>query len=221
MTHFGMKRAAADRRAAELLHQVGIPNPRRAPGRLPASVLGRHATARNDCDGPRVRAEAADRRRADDGARRDDPGADPGPPRALVAEREHGADHDHPRPRGRRGHVRTCPRDVCRHVRGDGRGRTSSSHNPVTRTPWACCKASHASTSGDGTKLKPIQGQPRNMLSAPTSCPFAPRCRYVHRDAAREELPLLEPIGGGTQQIACFNPVTADEWTQSRLGGAA
>ena len=48
-----------------------------APEGLPAPVLGRHAPAGDDRDGARVRAEAADRRRADDRARRDDPGADP------------------------------------------------------------------------------------------------------------------------------------------------
>ena len=55
------------------------PERERAAARLPAPVLGRHAPARDDRDGARLRAEAADRRRADDGARRDDPGADPRP----------------------------------------------------------------------------------------------------------------------------------------------
>ena len=49
----------------------------RAAALLPARVLGRHAPARDDRDGALVLAEAADRRRADDGARRDDPGPDP------------------------------------------------------------------------------------------------------------------------------------------------
>ena len=54
-------------------------HPRPAPARegLPARVLGRHAAAGDDRDGALVRPEAADRRRADDRARRHDPGADP------------------------------------------------------------------------------------------------------------------------------------------------
>jgi len=27
-------------------------------------------------------------------------------------------------------------------------------------------------------RLQPIEGQPRDMLSAPAACPFQPRCRY-------------------------------------------
>ncbi len=46
---------------------------------LSAPVLRRHASAGDDRDGAHVRAEAPDRRRADDRARRDDPGADPRP----------------------------------------------------------------------------------------------------------------------------------------------
>jgi oligopeptide/dipeptide ABC transporter ATP-binding protein len=68
-------------------------------------------------------------------------------------------------------------------------------------------------------KLHPIEGAPRNMLSAPSSCPFAPRCRY-QLDVCTEQLPPLEERGGG-QRAACFNPVPADEWQRTRLGGAA
>jgi oligopeptide/dipeptide ABC transporter ATP-binding protein len=67
--------------------------------------------------------------------------------------------------------------------------------------------------------LRPIPGSPRNMLSEPTSCPFAPRCRY-RIDRCTEELPLLEPLDTG-QRAACFNPAAADEWQRTRLGGEA
>jgi len=72
---------------------------------------------------------------------------------------------------------------------------------------------------GRAQKLQPIPGAPRNMLSPPAYCPFAPRCRYrVERCTA--ELPVLAPVGG-TQRTACFNPAPADEWRRSRLEGAA
>jgi oligopeptide transport system ATP-binding protein len=68
-------------------------------------------------------------------------------------------------------------------------------------------------------RLQPIAGQPRNMLSPPSSCPFAPRCpNRIERCTL--ELPLLEPMGG-TQKAACFNPAAADEWRRSKLAGAA
>jgi oligopeptide/dipeptide ABC transporter ATP-binding protein len=67
--------------------------------------------------------------------------------------------------------------------------------------------------------LQPIPGQPRNMLSPPTACPFAPRCRF-RLEICTQELPALEPRGDG-QQAACFNPVPVDEWKRTRLGGHA
>ena len=105
---------ARARRAAE-----GRRHPaRRAPHRrLPAPVLGRHAPARDDRDGADQRPRPADRRRADDGARRDDAGADPRPDAdaaAGVRQRDH---HDHARPRRRR----RDRRRRRRHVRGQGR----------------------------------------------------------------------------------------------------
>jgi oligopeptide/dipeptide ABC transporter ATP-binding protein len=67
--------------------------------------------------------------------------------------------------------------------------------------------------------LRPIPGSPRNMLSEPSSCPFAPRCRY-RIDRCTAELPLLEPLDTG-QRAACFNPAPPDEWQRTRLGGEA
>ena len=67
--------------------------------------------------------------------------------------------------------------------------------------------------------LHPIPGSPRNMLSEPTSCPFAPRCRY-RIERCDSELPVLERLDTG-QRAACFNPAAADEWRKTRLGGEA
>jgi len=67
--------------------------------------------------------------------------------------------------------------------------------------------------------LQPIPGQPRNMLSPPAECPFAPRCRY-RIEICTEELPELQSRGHD-QFAACFNPVPADEWKRSRVGGQA
>ena len=67
--------------------------------------------------------------------------------------------------------------------------------------------------------LRPIPGSPRNMLSEPDSCPFAPRCpNRIERCTV--ELPQLAPLETG-QRAACFNPAAADEWQRTRLGGEA
>jgi oligopeptide/dipeptide ABC transporter ATP-binding protein len=57
------------------------------------------------------------------------------------------------------------------------------------------------------------------MLSPPTSCPFAPRCRY-RKGRCDEELPLLEELEPG-HAAACFYPADADAWERSRIAGAA
>jgi oligopeptide/dipeptide ABC transporter ATP-binding protein len=72
---------------------------------------------------------------------------------------------------------------------------------------------------GRRQKLQPIPGSPRNMLSAPSECPFAPRCRY-EVEKSRQQVPPLDELEPG-QFVRCFNPVPADEWARTRLGGAA
>jgi oligopeptide/dipeptide ABC transporter ATP-binding protein len=67
--------------------------------------------------------------------------------------------------------------------------------------------------------LQPIRGAPRNMLSEPEWCPFAPRCDNAI-GVCVEHLPALEPMGE-EQQAACFNPVAEDEWRRSQIEGAA
>jgi oligopeptide/dipeptide ABC transporter ATP-binding protein len=72
---------------------------------------------------------------------------------------------------------------------------------------------------GRKQKLHPIAGSPRNMLSAPSSCPFAPRCPF-RIERCSTELPHLE-TGPSGRQLACFNPAPADEWQRTRFGGEA
>jgi oligopeptide transport system ATP-binding protein len=64
------------------------------------------------------------------------------------------------------------------------------------------------------TQLRPIEGNPRDMLSAPSACPFQPRCRY-EVEASRQEVPALEEIEPG-HYVACFNPVPADGWDRAK-----
>jgi oligopeptide/dipeptide ABC transporter ATP-binding protein len=67
-------------------------------------------------------------------------------------------------------------------------------------------------------RLQPIEGSPRDMLSPPQACPFQPRCRY-EVSASREAVPPLEEIEPG-HFVACFNPVPADEWEQTKVVAA-
>jgi oligopeptide/dipeptide ABC transporter ATP-binding protein len=63
--------------------------------------------------------------------------------------------------------------------------------------------------------LRPIEGNPRDMLSPPQACPFQPRCRYEVQ-ASREEVPPLEQVEPG-HSVACFNPVPVDEWERIKV----
>jgi oligopeptide/dipeptide ABC transporter ATP-binding protein len=62
--------------------------------------------------------------------------------------------------------------------------------------------------------LKPIEGNPRDMLTAPDACPFAPRCRYEVEESRLEVPPLIEIEPG--HFVACFNPVPADAWQKTK-----
>jgi oligopeptide/dipeptide ABC transporter ATP-binding protein len=68
------------------------------------------------------------------------------------------------------------------------------------------------------TELRPIEGQPRDMLSPPQACPFQPRCRY-EVEMSRQAVPPLEEVEPG-HDVACFNPVPAGEWegTKAAVG---
>ncbi len=64
------------------------------------------------------------------------------------------------------------------------------------------------------SRLQPIEGQPRSMLAAPSSCPFAPRCRYV-LDGCRVEVPALRELEPD-HEARCINPVPDDVWQRTR-----
>ena len=70
-----------------------------------------------------------------------------------------------------------------------------------------------------GTKLRPIEGQPRDMLSPPAACPFQPRCRF-EVELSRQEVPPLREIEPG-HHVACFNPVPIEEWERTRAAATA
>ena len=114
------------------------PRRSRRARRLSARALRRHAPARDDRDRARVRAAAAAGRRADDRARRDDPGADPRPAGRAAGRVRHGDDARLARPRRRRAELRPGRGDV-RRARRRGRTRRGRSSAPRgTRTRSRC-----------------------------------------------------------------------------------
>ena len=134
--------------------------------------------------------EAADRRRADHRARRDDPGADPRAD-ARAAAASSACDHaDHARPRRRR--------RTRRRRRGDVRGqggrarRRCSGCSPRRGTPTrrACCARCRRSTSARAPAARPSTARCPSALAMPQGCRFHPRCALA-RDVCRDAEPPL------------------------------
>jgi oligopeptide/dipeptide ABC transporter ATP-binding protein len=69
------------------------------------------------------------------------------------------------------------------------------------------------------SQLQPIEGAPRDMLRAPSACPFQPRCRFEVEQSRLEVPPLVEIEPG--HMVACFNPVPAEEWERTRAAATA
>ena len=115
-------------RAAARAPRRGVARPGRHPRaaaarrRIPAQLFRRHAAAGDDRHGGRVPAAADHRRRADDRAGCDDPGAGAGSAGRAAPATRHGGAADHPRSRRRRAMGRPGDRDVCRPHRRAGGG---------------------------------------------------------------------------------------------------
>jgi peptide/nickel transport system ATP-binding protein len=57
---------------------------------------------------------------------------------------------------------------------------------------------------GDRARLQPIAGQPPSLISPPSGCPFYPRCAYV-MPVCRTEVPSLDPVGDDSRHLsACW-----------------
>ena len=146
---------------------------------------------------------AADRRRADDGARRHDPGADP---RALEESRRrarHGADPDHARPRRRRRDVRAGQRHVRRHVRGDRQRRPHLRAAAAPATGSTMCRASTPAAASSCSRSRPAEHAERtgrvpvcSLLPLRGRGSRVPRCRHSS-NSSRPPRPLLQPGPGG------------------------
>ena len=175
----GLARPQAMDRAVELMERVGIPRAARAAALLPARVLRRHAPAGDDRDGAVVLAEAADRRRADDRARRHDPGADPRRAAHSCATRPAPGSSSSPTTSAS---SPTSPTGSSSCTPGGSSSRARSTRSSTTRstpTRGACSGRSRASTRDRSQRLPAIPGMPPSLLTPPQGCHFRPRCPHA------------------------------------------
>ena len=141
--HLGMDRHAAMKRALDMLELVEIPAAKQRIDEYPHQLSGGMRQRVMIAMALSCNPVAADRRRADDGARRDDPGADPRAARQAAARDRHGGAVHHAQPGRRRRDRRPRRRHVLRaRRRGRRRARAvsraaASVHARTARLPAA------------------------------------------------------------------------------------
>jgi oligopeptide/dipeptide ABC transporter ATP-binding protein len=70
---------------------------------------------------------------------------------------------------------------------------------------------------GERERLQPIAGQPPSLIQLPSGCPFHPRCPYVF-DKCEAEVPPLDPVDGdASHRSACWLPHAKAERDAVRL----
>jgi len=208
-THFGMNRKPAERRAAELLDQVGIPSakarlsdyPHQFSGGMRQRAMIAMALACEPklliADEPTTALDVTIQAQILDLLR------------SLVADRDTALiliTHDLGVVAG------MCERVNVMYA---GMFMESGAAEQIFETPrhpytFGLLQSVPRLDAPRTRKLRPIEGAPRDMLGAPAACPFAPRCTY-EVPQSREEVPALVEIERG-HRVACFNPVPPDAW---------
>ena len=203
-TRGSRSRAAARRAPRSCSTRCGIPDPERALRRVPAPVLGRDAAARRDRDRTRLPAEAADRRRADDRARRDRPGRHPPAARPAAPRERPLGDPDHARPRrhvvDRRPGVRSStPAGSSSRVR-----RASCSAMPRHPYTRALLDALPHPEAEGGAELVAIPGSPPTPAQpAVRAARSIPRCALRVEPACADERAVAAIPISPTRRLAC------------------
>ena len=212
--HRGLSEKAALSARRRNAAQGAHPGGGTASHAVSAPALRRHAPARDDRDGARLRAAAADRRRADDRARRHDPGADPRADARAARGDRRVDDPDHAR--SRRGGRDRAPRR--RDVRGP-QGRGSADRGAVRRAaPSVHARPARVDAPPRrlGQRDRQAAGRdPRHGAVAEGARAGLPVRAALpqRRRALRGEVPPLELHAPG-HWAACWHPVAAPRATR-------
>ncbi len=191
----GQPHREARRRAVSLLGPHGHPQPGARRPLLSAPVQRRHAPARGDRHGHEQRARAPARRRADHGARRHHPGADPRADARVEPRFRHRHRADQPRSRRHRRRLLAGAGDVCGRGGRGGQRRSRARRaapplhlGPDERGAAAGRRGRRAADYDRGHAAGPAQRRRRAAASRPR-CPF--------RVEQCAEHPALFPMGEG------------------------
>ncbi len=201
--HRGLRGAGLDAARARAAAPGAHQRPRAPRARLSAPDERRHPPARGRGDRDLLPAEPAHRRRADDVARRHDPGAVPTTAQGHPAGDEPGAGLRHPRPRHRGQALRPRRRHVRRAHRRDRdhAGRSSTGRGIPTRSACstACRRFDARPRAADGDRRPAARSRPRPGRLRLRAALRAGR-NAVHADAAlardRWRRSITSPAGG-------------------------
>ncbi len=146
---------------------------------------------------------AAHRRRADDGARRDRAGADPGADRPAAARPRHGLPAHHARPRRRRRGLRPGGGDVCRaHRRGGDRSASCSPRRATATRARSSTRCPRCNPPGallpSITGMVPPPGRARHGLRL--------RAALLRAGGDRAAPSARRSTGDAGHRAACWNP---------------
>ena len=213
VTHFDLDKKEADERAASLLDRVGIPSAEVRLKDYPHQFSGGMRQRAMIAMALALRAEAPDRGRAHDRARRHHPGADPRAPARARRGARHGAHAHHARPRRRRRDVRARERHVRGHVRGD---RSADQLFARPRHPYTLGLLQSIPRLDARRKeaLTPIEGAPPDMLRPPGACPFEPRCRFSVDESDARGAAAARDRARPLRRV--LQPRAAEEWEKSK-----
>ena len=213
--HERLSARAARVRTVELLREVGIPNASRRAEDYPHQFSGGMRQRVMIAMALSCNPVAADRRRADDRARRDDPGADPRadeapPARPRLLDRAHHARH------GRRRRARRPRGRDVRRQRGRGGLEADVFRDPQHPYTWGLLGSMPRIDRPRPRRLAAIPGTPPSLLAPPEGCRFAPRC--VHRFELCSTRPALaERVAPGRKDACHLDPPVRPALRQASL----
>ena len=159
--------------------------------RLSAPIFRRHAPAGDDRHRHGQPAQASDRRRAHDGARRHGPGADHGAAARDERGDRNGHHPDHPQHRARLALLLARPGHVCRAHRRIGPTTRGLRQPAASLYRCAAERRSARRERGWPAGLPTIEGRPPDLARKPAGCAFYPRCAVRQEICATEQPPAI------------------------------
>ena len=211
--------AARMRRPSGCCELVQHSRARAADEVLSARAVRRPAPARDDRHGARQRSRHPDRRRADDGARRDHPGADPGAAGRAAGAARHGDRLHHPRPRHRpplrRPRLRHAPGEVVEE--GDTEADLRRARSIPTRKMLLGGRADRPQGAAAGRRADPARRHATSRSPSASAAASSP----ASRSCCAPSTASRSRCAGARRSASSANPARASRRSGARCCAVA